>query len=328
MMLGARTGLAGRAVALAGMLIAGTAAADAARADALGLRWVEQEAGFNGVWTRRGQSDVFDAVWAHPSGPRDQAVLRITISGNRVQVIRTQAQGNCVYQGIIGANQATVAGTFSCSWAPRQTVAWSATIVGAGAGPTGTSGFGLWAYRSNIALPWSDPCNIQYVLAARGDRYETLVAYRLVRSVPKRQAAELLHRKFSAFYHDHADGVVKMRPCRQAQRLPFDDPDGGTSTTHQRHGGPLGTVWYERESGHAGTWRRRGNSNVFDGSWSEGTRATLTISLSGNSVRIVRQQPQGTCNYAGTIADDRRTVHGRYRCPWMSKDLEWSATIN
>lgn len=32
--------------------------------DDLGTRWDEQEGGATGAWTRRGASNVFDAVWS------------------------------------------------------------------------------------------------------------------------------------------------------------------------------------------------------------------------------------------------------------------------
>jgi hypothetical protein len=47
----------------------------------LGVRWDERENGFSGVWTRRGTSDVFDAVW-DVNGRQVTAVLTMTWTGS------------------------------------------------------------------------------------------------------------------------------------------------------------------------------------------------------------------------------------------------------
>ncbi|MCX6566611.1 MAG: hypothetical protein NTW38_09380, partial [Candidatus Aminicenantes bacterium] len=48
--------------------------------DILGSVWQESENGWSGVWTRRGTSDVFDAVWTL-NGQRVTAVLTMTRTG-------------------------------------------------------------------------------------------------------------------------------------------------------------------------------------------------------------------------------------------------------
>jgi alkylated DNA nucleotide flippase Atl1 len=103
-------------------------APDASLADVLGRVWQESESGWQGVWTRRGTSNVFDAVWADGSA-RASAELTITISGDQVTVDRRNQtdSGTCDYVGTLADDGVTVTGTYSCSWAPGP-FDWSATI--------------------------------------------------------------------------------------------------------------------------------------------------------------------------------------------------------
>lgn len=82
----------------------------------LGRKWLEQEAGWTGVWTRRGDTNVFDAVWTK-DGSQVTAVLQILIDGDNVQVSRTQDSGGniCTYQGKIQPDGITVIGTYHCT---------------------------------------------------------------------------------------------------------------------------------------------------------------------------------------------------------------------
>jgi len=54
----------------------------APHSDILGSVWQESENGFSGVWTRRGTSDVFDAVWDNVNGRQVTAVLTMTWTGS------------------------------------------------------------------------------------------------------------------------------------------------------------------------------------------------------------------------------------------------------
>jgi hypothetical protein len=96
--------------------------------DRLGRRWNEQEGGWRGVWTRRGNSNVFDARWTQP-GQRDiTAVLTITLQGNNIRVQRTNSSdgNNCNYRGTLGSDGRTVTGQYTCDQGGG---GWSATIV-------------------------------------------------------------------------------------------------------------------------------------------------------------------------------------------------------
>jgi len=82
----------------------------------MGRVWEEFESGWNAVWTRRGQSNVFDAVWK--LGARQTtALLTIQIQGNQVLIKRQNSSdgNNCVYRGLIMRNGVNVTGTYTCS---------------------------------------------------------------------------------------------------------------------------------------------------------------------------------------------------------------------
>lgn len=96
--------------------------------DRLGRRWNEQEGGWNGVWTRRGNSNVFDARWTQP-GQRDvTAVLTIYLQGNNVRIERRNSSdgNNCDYTGTLSSDGRTASGQFTCDQGGG---GWRATIL-------------------------------------------------------------------------------------------------------------------------------------------------------------------------------------------------------
>ncbi len=94
----------------------------------LGTVWHENEGKWDGVWTRRGYSNVFDGVWVR-EGTRVTGVLSIRIQGNYVTVIRHNRDGmEFRYSGILSGDGMTVSGTMSGG--PNYEVPWSATITG------------------------------------------------------------------------------------------------------------------------------------------------------------------------------------------------------
>lgn len=107
---------------------------------------------------------------------------------------------------------------------------------------------------------------------------------------------------------------------------PQPEPRDSRLSSYQR----LGRVWHEAENGHNGVWTRRGNSNVFDATWDNGAVAVLTMTLTGNVVKIQRHDPSGvsagiSVHYSGTISKDGRTVSGKEWHPGGTNT--WSATI-
>jgi hypothetical protein len=98
-----------------------------AGSDDVGREWHEEETGISATWRRRGTSSVFDATLSLRGGKEATATLEIGRAADKIAVIRTQADGRCIYQGVIADNGKTARGTFMCSWAPGA-YAWSATI--------------------------------------------------------------------------------------------------------------------------------------------------------------------------------------------------------
>jgi hypothetical protein len=89
----------------------------------------------------------------------------------------------------------------------------------------------------------------------------------------------------------------------------------------------LGRVWHitEGDATWAGTWTRRGNTNIFDAYWKKTTgeeqRAVLTMEVNGSQVVIQR----GSDRYYGTISSDCRTIEGT--ASWYQSWMKWSAVI-
>jgi hypothetical protein len=81
----------------------------------LGTRWDESEEGWGAIWTRRGNSNVFD-VQSRKGTMYLTAIQTINISGDRVSINRTQASdgNNCQMEGTIGPDGVTVTGTYNC----------------------------------------------------------------------------------------------------------------------------------------------------------------------------------------------------------------------
>lgn len=97
----------------------------------LGRRWSESESGWSGTWTRRGTSNVFDAVWTQGAQRPITAVLTIHMNGNQVRIERRHSsdRNDCDYQGTLQPNGRTVYGTYTCV-RDRVTRNWQATIGG------------------------------------------------------------------------------------------------------------------------------------------------------------------------------------------------------
>jgi hypothetical protein len=96
---------------------------EAPQADALGHVWDETgPGGWKGVWTRRGDTNVFDEAFGLPDGSKATAVNSVTINGNSITVTRTESSNGilCTYTGTLEG--ATVSGTY-CNGAK-----WQATI--------------------------------------------------------------------------------------------------------------------------------------------------------------------------------------------------------
>ena len=100
-----------------------------------------------------------------------------------------------------------------------------------------------------------------------------------------------------------------------------------------------GCAWRETELGWQGAWNRltieKEGTQIFDAVWGkEGQKpveATLEVTIKGNAVSILRRnkgKTAGTCNYTGTVSQDRTTVSGTYNCSGSTQNYSWSAEIS
>jgi hypothetical protein len=80
------------------------------------------EGGYNGIWTRRTNSNEYDAVWTR-GRQTIRGVLSITTQGNRVFIKRLQSTDNqlCEYEGTVNTDGVNINGTYSCGSASNLT---------------------------------------------------------------------------------------------------------------------------------------------------------------------------------------------------------------
>lgn len=99
---------------------------EAPPADALGRVWDETEGAWKGVWSRRGDTNVFDAAIALPDGRKVTTANSVTIDGSNITINRTASSDGvlCTYTGILVG--AKVSGTLACPG--HGTGQWQATI--------------------------------------------------------------------------------------------------------------------------------------------------------------------------------------------------------
>jgi hypothetical protein len=96
--------------------------------DKLGTVWHSKELGWDGVWTRRGNTNVFDAVWT--KGPHTvTAVLTMEIRGSNLHISRRHGSDGVDfdYTGALVANDTKAIGSYSAAvvFGGR----WEATIT-------------------------------------------------------------------------------------------------------------------------------------------------------------------------------------------------------
>jgi hypothetical protein len=84
----------------------------------LGNKWEVNEGCWRGVYTRRGNSNVFDAEWKLLDGRSFTAEVTLDIQGNQVSGRRRRATlgGDCeLINGTLGADGLTVSGVWDCN---------------------------------------------------------------------------------------------------------------------------------------------------------------------------------------------------------------------
>ena len=91
----------------------------------LGKVWHEKEGPWEGTWTRRGDTNVFDAVWKNPQGEeiRDQVTVE-SVSDHQVVIFRKGTQGR--YYGHLSDDGLKIDNGKADWFAPADS--WSATI--------------------------------------------------------------------------------------------------------------------------------------------------------------------------------------------------------
>ena len=105
--------------------------------------------------------------------------------------------------------------------------------------------------------------------------------------------------------------------CFLIAALLFSDSAVGRQLGEDR----LGHEWSVTEAvTYTGHWVRRGNSEIWDATWNNGAVAVLTITISGDKVRISRKDVTGpsigaTAIYEGTLAADG-TIQGTETVTW------------
>jgi hypothetical protein len=103
----------------------------------LGYIWRETESdGWQGVWTRIGDTNEFHAQFKHRSGQEIVGQLRMERNGHNLRIHRWNpvAPGTCEYEGAFSADFKTAAGIYYCfdqsgqRIPPSGSYGWSATI--------------------------------------------------------------------------------------------------------------------------------------------------------------------------------------------------------
>ena len=105
----------------------------------LGARWevIDASGGWSGIWTRRGNSNVFDALWRR-GGERDvTGTLSISINGSTITGYRTTnpnrfGTSTCTYNATLASDGINMNGLVSCNTTtvgPIVNLTWSARII-------------------------------------------------------------------------------------------------------------------------------------------------------------------------------------------------------
>lgn len=97
----------------------------------IGRRWtMVNEYNSRSVWTRIGDSNVFDAVYTYPDGSRFADKPKMTLDGRTVtaRIDYDYGGGNCIYTGTLSPDGRTASGTFVCTSVPGKASRWNAEI--------------------------------------------------------------------------------------------------------------------------------------------------------------------------------------------------------
>ena len=94
-----------------------------------GRTWIEEESGYTSVWTRQGDSDIFDAEYKTPGGGKATTRNSVTLDGDKITIHRLGSSDThlCTYSGTLTGS--TLKGTYKCPDAWTGERSWSATIT-------------------------------------------------------------------------------------------------------------------------------------------------------------------------------------------------------
>ncbi len=328
----------------------------------LGRIWRQSENGWVGVWTRRGTSNTFDAVWTK-DGHRVTAVLTMKLqAGGGLTILRRDTSDNLVvdYAGTIGKDRrVTGTGKVRGGIGPYP---WSARIEGgahpgtnadaparpAAPAPASPPTAATPALTASLGRVWQEHENgWDGVWTRRGnsnvfDAVWTRGAGRVQAVLTMTLSSGnqvVIHRRDSndGVQVDYVGTIDRQgrvtgtgRIVGSASTFPWHATiDGGVP---QAAAAGLGRVWHEQENGWSGVWSRRGESNTFDATWTkDGARVTAVLTMAlqdGDRVSIHRRDTSDSeeVDYDGTIDPDGR-VHGTGRVRRTGWSFPWTATI-
>ena len=88
------------------------------------------EYGARSVWTRVGDSSVFDALYYYADGSRYAEKPKVTLTGRTVtaRIDYDLGLGSCIYTGTLSPDGRTAAGTYTCTIDPVKKSRWNAEI--------------------------------------------------------------------------------------------------------------------------------------------------------------------------------------------------------
>lgn len=332
----------------------------------LGQVWRVQENDWEGTWTRRGTSDIFDAEWRNSqTGQTVRDVLRVeSILGNQIILYREGTRGR--YRGIISQDGRSIRNG-QADWDSNSH--WTAEIE---------SDYKFWGrqdyrnqdyrnqdYRDRYQRERDslNSFNSGRIWAVREGEWDATWTRRgtsntfdgywrhrrenrevrdvLVLESVRGDEVTLLREGTGSRYHGRLSSDRRSirssgqdRPAGDAwsAEIQFneqytDEPDRPARYTQIIN---LGEVWQVREGEWKGTWTRRGRSNTFDAVWRhvrEGREIRDVIELESFDGQVVVLYRQGTRGrYQGVVSRNQRSVK-QGTMDWDQSGLTWSAKI-
>ena len=287
--------------------------------EGLGWVWHESENGWNGVWTRRGESAVFDAVWIkgnervtavltiHRNGPNSVTIERYDNLTNMGYDYLGTLMGDGTVQGTVRVRTSGASAPFMARIEERREPAPFEAPLQAGMRFQGQA----VSTRSNRVWPaelvlqrlegpgvigelvWP---NLNSRHRIEGTHHRGVLDFREVSAIVPGGAhlnvtyhTELRGRTLSGTWSDPAgdEGTLVMeqqydqpRPMAGRDYSAAPPPPPPMPPRFEESQGIPGRVWQEEENGWHGVWTRRGLSEVFDAVYTkDNMRATAVLTM-------------------------------------------------